>query len=106
MTILQEVEDMLQRTGITATKLGLELFNDSSLIGKMRRGETSLGPSREARLRDWLNSQKIIAANAPPPGREPIQVSFVGQDWTRSAKISSMRLVEALRQHHPERCCI
>ena len=53
MTILSEVEDYLQRTGVKAYRLGVDSCGDPCMVSRLRAGR-SMRPETERRLRDYM----------------------------------------------------
>jgi hypothetical protein len=58
VNLLYAIERHLRQTGMSPSRLGRELFNDSSLVRDLRNGR-ELRPHTEAKLHDYLIRQGL-----------------------------------------------
>jgi hypothetical protein len=56
-SLLDEIEDALRKTGLSATKFGKDAVNDSSFVFDLREGKRDLRLSTVQRVREFIASQ-------------------------------------------------
>ncbi|WP_289145057.1 hypothetical protein [uncultured Sphingobium sp.] len=109
MTILQEIDAFLKRSGMSQSAFGNSVGQSSSFLPKWRRGDVRVGPKLQAKIRQWLDDNHDFKCPQPQARRferspTGVNVEINPDLWSEDAIIASDMLLAALRQHHPTRC--
>jgi hypothetical protein len=57
--LLAEIEEALEKTGLSPSKFGLEAVNDSSFVFDLREGKRDLRLKTVKKVRDFIAGQAV-----------------------------------------------